>query len=333
MNRRDTVLALLALGAVPFTAEAQQAEKVYRVALIVTTTQMADMAGPDPLHPVTRGFVHELRVLGYVEGQNLIFVRRSGEGHPERFPDIVAELVRMKMDVIVAGGSAILIRRVKEGAGNIPIVMLGIAQPMELGFIASLARPGGNVTGLSYDVDPETESKRLQLLKEAIPKLSRVAYLATKEDWSLPVGQAIRRAAPSLGIKLLYVEHIPADIDATLAALARQRPDALIASLSGPSYAQRQQIVQFALKARLPVSYPFIEAAEMGALMTYGVSLSNMAARAAHYVDKILKGAKPGDLPIEQPTKIELVINLKTARALGLTIPQTVLLRADRVIE
>ena len=333
MNRRDAVLALLALGAAPLAAEAQQAEKVYRVALIVTTTPISDMAGSDPLHPVTRGFLHELRALGYVEGQNLIFERRSGEGHPERFATIVAELVRMKTDVIVAGGSSTLVRRVKEGAGNIPIVMLGIAQPMDLEFIASLARPGGNVTGLSYDVDPETESKRLQLLKEAIPKLSRVAYLATNEDWNLQVGRAIRGAAPSMGITLLHAEHTPADIDSTLAALARQHPDAIIASLSGPAYAQRQQIVRFALKAHLPVSYPFIEAAELGALMTYGVSLFDMAARAAHYVDKILKGAKPGDLPIEQPTKIELVINLRTARALGLTIPQSVLHRADRVIK
>ena len=333
MQRREFILALVGLLGAPLVAEAQPAEKEYRVALIVTTTRMAEMAGPDPPHPVTRGLVHELRALGYVEGRNLLFERRSGEGHPERFPAIVAELVRMKMDVIVAGGSSILVQRVKEGAGNIPIVMLGVAQPVELGFVTSLARPGGNVTGLSYDVDPETESKRLQLLKEAIPKLSRVAYLATKEDWNQQIGRAIRRAAPSLAIELLHAEHTPGDIDATLAALARQRPDALIASLSGPSYAQREQIVEFSLKARLPLSYPFLEAAEIGAFMTYGISLFDMARRAATYVDKILKGARPADLPVEQPTKFELVINLKTAKALGLTIPPSLRLRADQVIE
>ena len=333
MNRRDTVLALLALGAGPLAARAEQTEKTYRVGYIVTTTPIGEMAGPDPVHPPTRGLLHELRALGYVEGRNLIFERRSGEGHPERFPGIVAELVRTKTDVIVLGGSSVIVRRAKEGAGNTPIVMLGVAQPMELGFIASLARPGGNVTGLSYDVDPETEAKRLQLLKEAVPTITRVAYLATKDDWSQPIGRAIRRAASSMAIELLHAEHVPSDLDGTLTALARMRPDAVIAALSGPAYAQRQQIVEFALKARLPLSFAFLEAAEIGALMTYGISLFDMARRAAHYVDKILKGANPGDLPIEQPADVKLAVNVRTARAIGITIPLPILLRADRLIQ
>ena len=333
MNRRIFIIGIGALFAAQLNANAQQAHKVRRVALFVTTTPVAEMAGPEPLHPLTRAFLHELRVLGYIEGRNLIFERRSAEGKPERYPEIAAELVRLKPDVIAAGGSAILIRRVKEGAGDIPIVMISSAQVLELGVVASLARPGGNVTGLVADTGPENEPKRLQLLKELIPTLSRVAYLVTGEFWDLPVAQAIRRAAPSLGVELLRAEHSPTDIDATLAALARQRPDALVASLSGPTYAHRHQIVEFALKTRLPAIYPYSDMAEMGGLMSYGVSGSDLGRRAANYVAKILKGARPGDLPIEQVTRLELLVNTKTARAIGITIPQSVLLRADRVIE
>lgn len=333
MNRRIFIIGIGALFVAQLNANAQQAHKVRRVALIVTTTPVAEMAGPEPLHPLTRAFLHELRVLGYIEGRNLIFERRSAEGKPERYPEIAAELVRLKPDVIAAGGSAILIRRVKEGAGDIPIVMISSAQVVELGVVASLARPGGNVTGLVSDTGPENELKRLQLLKELIPTRSRVAYLVAGEFWDLPVAQAIRRGAPSLGVELLRAEHSPTDIDATLAALARQRPDALIASLSGPTYAHRRQIVEFALKTRLPAIYPYSDMAEMGGLMSYGVSGSDLGRRAAVYVAKILKGARPGDLPIEQVTRLELLVNTKTARAIGITIPQSVLLRADRVIE
>lgn len=333
MNRRIFIIGIGALFAAQLNANAQQAHKVRRVALIVTTTPVAEMAGPEPLHPLTRAFLHELRVLGYIEGRNLIFERRSAEGKPERYSEIAAEVVRLKPDVIAAGGSVILVRRVKEGAGDIPIVMISSAQVVELGVVASLARPGGNVTGLVSDTGPENELKRLQLLKELIPTRSRVAYLVAGEFWDLPVAQAIRRAAPSLGVELLRAEHSPTDIDATLAALARQRPDALIASISGPTYAHRRQIVEFALKTRLPAIYPYSDMAEMGGLMSYGVSGSDLGRRAAVYVAKILKGARPGDLPIEQVTRFELLVNTKTARAIGITIPQSVLLRADRVIE
>jgi putative ABC transport system substrate-binding protein len=314
-------------------AMAQQAGKVHRVALIVSTTPIAEMQGAAPLHPITKGLLHELRALGFIEGRNLIFERRSAEGRLKRYPEIVDELVRIKTDVIVAGGSPVLVRQAKERAGTIPIVMISSARALELGVISSYSRPGGSVTGLTSDSGPENEAKRLQMLKEAIPTMSRVAYLAPKEVWDLPSSEAVRRAAHSLGIELLYAEHEAADIDATVAALARMRPDALFASLSGPTYAHRQQIVEYALRARLPAIYPYPDIAETGGLMAYGVSGSDQGRRAAHYVAKILKGAKPGDLPIEQPTSFELVINLKTARALGITIPQSVLLRADRVIE
>jgi ABC-type uncharacterized transport system substrate-binding protein len=333
-NRRIFLASLVAFLAVPLSTHAQQAGKVHHLAIIGSTMPVAEMAGPDPRNPILKAFMRELRTLGYVEGRNLVVARRSAEGKPERYPDIAAEVVRMKTDVIVAGGGTMLIRRLTEGVGNIPIVMIGgTGDPVELGLVASFARPGGNVTGLTAGSGPENEPKRLQLLKEAIPKLSRVAYLVTKEGWDLPIAQAIRRAAPSLGVKLLHAEHTPADIDATLEAVARLRADALFASASLETYAHRHQIVRFALKTRLPGIYPVLEMAETGGLMSYGVSASDLGRQAAHYVDKILKGARPGDLPIERPARFELVINLKTAKALGVTVPQSVLLRADRLIE
>ena len=316
----------------PFLATAQQAGKAHRVALILTTTPVAEMAGPEPLHALTGEFLRELQVLGYVEGRNLIFERRSAEGKNDRYPEIVAELIRIKTDVIAAAGSPVLVRQLMKGARTVPIVMIG-GFPMETGLVTSLARPGGNVTGLTASPGPDIESKRLQLLKEVIPKLSRVAYLATKEGWDLPNARAARRAAPTLGVELLHAEHTAFDIDATLAGLARLGPDALFASASFETYAHRHQIVEFALKARLPGIYSYREMAETGGLVSYGVSIPGLARRAAHYVDKILRGARPADLPIEQPTQFELVINLKTARALDITIPPSILLRADRVIE
>lgn len=335
MNRRIFIIGIGALFAAQLNANAQQAHKVFRVALFASTTSVAELAGPEPLSPFARALLHELRVLGYIEGRNLIIERRSAEGRPERFSEIAAELVRLKTDVIVAGGGALFIRPVKESAGNIPIVMNSNSQVVELGVVAGLARPGGNVTGVLSDTGPENELKRLQLLKELIPTRSRVAYLAPGPFWDLPNGiaQAMRRGAPSLGVELLHAENSPTDIDATLAALARQRPDALIASLTASTYAHRREIVEFALKTRLPAIYPFSDMAEMGGLMSYGVSGSDLGRRAAVYVAKILKGARPGDLPIEQVTRLELLVNTKTARAIGITIPQSVLLRADRVIE
>jgi len=333
MNRRIFIIGIGALFAAQLNANAQQAHKLSRVALFASTTPLAEMAGPEPLNPTTRAFLHELRALGYVEGRNLILERRSAEGRPERFSEIAAELVRLKTDVILAGGGAIFIRQVKESAGSIPIVMISNSQVVDLGVVAGLARPGGNITGILSDTGPENELKRLQLLKELIPTRSRVAYLAPGQFWDLPIAQAIRRGAPSLGVELLHAQHSPTDIDATLVALARQRPDGLVASLTASTLAHRREIVEFALKTRLPAIYPYSDMAEIGGLMSYGVSGSDLGRHAAVYVAKILQGARPGDLPIEQATRFELLVNMKTARAIGITIPQSVLLRADRVIE
>jgi putative ABC transport system substrate-binding protein len=290
------------------------------------------MAGPEPVHPPTRAFLHTLRSLGYVEGQNLVFERRSAEGKFERFTEIVAELVRLKTDVIVTVSTP-LAQAAKQVTTTVPIVVVRSVSPVEAGLVASLGRPGGNITGLTTNTGPEIEGKRLELLKDALPKISRVAYLRMKTDWEGPLGESVKAAAKALNVTLLHAQHTPNEYADAFAVIARQRPDALLVTDSPPAYAHRHLIVEFTVKNRLPGMYPWREPVEAGGLMSYGVSISDLFRRAAGYVDKILKGAKPADLPIEQPTKFELVINLKTAKALGLTIPQSVLIRADEVIQ
>jgi len=327
------LLVSLALGALlaPISTDAQQPGKVYRVGLILTTAPVSEMAGPEPVEPPTRAFLHTLRSLGYVEGQNLVFERRSAEGKFERFTEIVAELVRLKTDVIVTVGTS-MAQAAKQVTTTVPIVMAASVSPVEAGLVASLGRPGGNITGLTTNTGPEIEGKRLELLKDALPKISRVAYLGMKTDWEGPPGESVKAAAKALNVTLLHAQHAPNEYAGPFAVIARQRPDALFVASSAPHYAHRRVIVQFAVKNRLPGMYPWRELVEAGGLMSYGVSVSDLFRRAAGYVDKILKGAKPADLPIEQPTKFELVINLKTAKALGLTIPPSVLIRADEVI-
>lgn len=331
MNRRNTLLALLAFLAAPIV-RAQQTQKMHRVGWIVPTTPTADLTGPEPTNVPTRALLRELRALGYVEGRNFIFDPMSAEGHPERYPEIVAELLRRKPDVLIVSGSQIAVAA-KKATTTVPIVMAIVAQPVKYGLIASLARPGGNVTGLTADVTPETEAKRLELLKALVPKLSRVSCLATKWVWEGPIGQATRQVAPALGIELLYAEHRPDDLKTTFANIVRQRPEALLVALSPDVMGQRQQIAEFAINARIPAIFPFAEMVEAGGLMSYGTRIPDLFRQAARYVDKILRGAKPGELPVEQPAVYELVINLKTAKVLGLAISKELLFRADKVIE
>ncbi len=332
--RTAGLIVTLAVGllAMPLAAEGQQAGKIYRVGLILTTSPVSEMAGPEPVHPPTRAFLHTLRSLGYVEGQNVVFERRSAEGKFERFTEIVAELVRLKTDVIVTVSTP-LAQAAKQVTTTVPIVMVRSVSPVEAGLVASLGRPGGNITGLTTNTGPEIEGKRLELLKDALPKISRVAYLRMKTDWEGPLGESVNAAAKALNVTLLHAQHTPNEYAGAFAVIARQRPDALLVTDSAPAYAHRRLIVEFAVKNRLPGMYPWREPVEAGGLMSYGVSVSDLFRRAAGYVDKILKGAKPSDLPVEQPTKFELIINLKTAKALGLTIPQSVLIRADEVIQ
>jgi putative ABC transport system substrate-binding protein len=322
------------LLAAPLAARAQQAGKVYRIGLIAAGQPVSEMAGPEPVSPSWRALVQGLRALGYVEGQNLILERRSAEGRYERFSGIVTELVRLKADVIVTGSTQVA-QTAKVVTTTVPIVMAASVDPVSVGLGQSLARPGGNITGLTTVVGPEIEAKRLELLRAMLPSVSRVAYLGSKEnkDWDRPWGQSVRTAAQALGVSLVLAEHTPRQYTDAFARISRARAEALFVSASPTAYADRGLIVDFATRTRLPSSFGWREAAELGGLTSYGVTLPDTFRRAAGFVDKILKGAKPGDLPIEQPTQFELVINLKTAKTLGLTIPPSLLQRADQVIE
>jgi len=272
-----------------------------------------------------------LRELGPVDGKTIAIEYRSAKWHAELVDDLAEELVRMKVDVIVVAGTDTLLRAAKQATSTIPIVVTGTGDPVTERLVASLARPGGNVTGMSLMI-PELGSKRLELLKEVVPRVARVAVL-----WSPAADvemRATRAAADKLGLTLKLMEVRNADdLARAFAVLEKERPDALTMLFDGLTTGYRELVGNFAKKHRLPTVFGAREFAEAGGLMSYAPDMADGFHRAATYVDKILRGAKPADLPIEQPTKFELVINLKTAKALGLTIPQSLLLRADQIIE
>jgi putative tryptophan/tyrosine transport system substrate-binding protein len=336
MRRREFIglAGSAAVACSPFPAHAQQpANKVHRVGLIGLTPPVASMAGSDPVNPSFRAFVHGLRDLGHVEGRNLILELRSAEGRYDRFDAIIAELLARKVDVIVTVGNTMALAA-KRATSTVPIVMMTSSNPVEAGIVASLARPGGNVTGFTLDAGPEIEAKRLQMLKEAVPEATRVTFLGEKYFWEILEGKSARAAAVTLGIKLIQVEHestgYPPDV---FARILRDRPHALFFARNSPSHTHRQLIADFSLEHRLPGMYAWRENVEAGGLMSYGTNLPDLFRRVAGHVDKILKGTKPADIPVEQPIKFELVINGRTAKALGITIPPTLLTLADEVIE
>ena len=332
MNRRDflvAVVALLALvvAAAPLAAEAQQAGKVYRIGYLSAPSRAS-------VEQVLQAFLRKLRELGWVEGHNLIIEYRWAEGNVERLPDLAAELVRRNVDVIVApAGSAAL--AAKNATSSIPIVMIFPSDPVEMGLVASLSRPGGNVIGTTFTPGPEIFGKQLQILKEAVPHASRVAVLSNPADASFALQvREVEATARSLGIRLQHVEaRGPEEFESAFAAMARERADALLVNGTSTFLAHRVRLAELAVKGRLPTMHSFRESVEAGGLMAYAVNMADFVGRAAVYVDKILKGAKPADLPVEQPTKFELVINLKAAKALGISVPQSLLLRADEVIQ
>jgi putative ABC transport system substrate-binding protein len=305
-------------------AEAQPAAKVYRVGVLLGATA-------ETVTPLVRALTEGLRDLGYVEGRNIVFERRYADGRVERLPDLAAELVQLRMDVIVTG-SNIHVAAAKRATATIPIVMVAAGDPVGAGFIATLARPGGNITGLSADASREIVGKNLALLKEIVPRLSRVGVVG---QLTLLGGvAALETAARQLNVALEVVDiRSPDDFEGAFATMVGKRVGAVIVNAGPLTYMRRQQIADLALKHRLPAITGLNEFAQAGLLMSYGPNLPDMYRRAASYVAKILRGAKPGDLPVEQPTKFELVINLKTAKALGLTIPQSLLLRADEVVQ
>jgi putative ABC transport system substrate-binding protein len=330
MRKAEVVSVLLGvLLAVAVTAEAQQPKKTSRIGYLVSNDPATESARSE-------GIRLALRELGYIEGQNIAIEYRYAEGKNDRHPKLAAELVRLKVDLIVVAGGVGTIRTLMNATKTIPIVMVGGADPVEAGLIESLARPGGNVTGLTT-LSRELGGKRLELLKEVVPKLAHVAVLydPTTQAGVLQVKEVLPVAARALKLTLRSWEVRDADgFDKVFAALSKQRPDGLYVPASGPLMrANEKWIVAFALKSRLPSIYYYRESVDAGGLMSYGPDLADSYRRVATYVDKILKGAKPADLPVEQPTKFELVINLKTAKQIGLTIPQKVLARANKVIQ
>jgi putative ABC transport system substrate-binding protein len=333
MRRRDFI-AVLGGAAVswPHGTLAQQGARIPRIGVLV----QGHAEGPDASRVMLDALIAGLRDLGYVDGQNISFERRFGESNPDRLRQAAVELVERQVDVIVAQ-STTAARPAKQATSVIPIVAIGMADPVEDELIASLARPGGNVTGTTF-LGPELVAKRLQLLREAVPQLSRVAVLwhprAYSDRTMAGMLREIESAAQTLGLQLQLVPAAgPDDIADAFSMMIKERAAALTVFPSPMLYAEYPRIVKMASDNRLPAIYAAREGAAVGGLMSYGANLPDLSRQTATYVDKILKGAKPADLPVQQPTKFELVINLRTANALGMKVPSTLLGRADEVIE
>ena len=323
-NLKCLVLSAM-LFALGFPVQAQEPTKLPRIGFL---------RGPDYPTVYIERFRHGLRELGYLEGQNIAVEYRDGQSHEERYFELAADLVRLKVDLIVVGGGAGTVRPVKKATSIIPIVMTNVSDPIGAGFIASFARPGGNITGLS-SVSHDLSGKRLELLKESFPQVSRFAVLyditnQTKRDEY----KDTENTAQSLAVQLQSLEvKSPNDFEAALKAAAQKRSGAVLVLPNGLTNTHRKRIADLATQSRLPTMWAESQLLDGGGLMSYGPDYADLWYRAATYVDKILKGAKPAELPVEAPKKFELVINLKTAKQIGLTIPPNVLARADRVIK
>jgi putative tryptophan/tyrosine transport system substrate-binding protein len=333
MRRREIVAFLGAVVAWPLAAGAQPAGKVYRIAVVHPAMPVGDMT--EAKNPNYKALFSELRRLGYIEGQNLVVERRSAEGHNTRFPEFAREVVLLQPDLIFLN-TARLARAFKAATTTIPIV--GITpDPIFEKLVASLARPGGNFTGFSIDADESIFEKHPELLKEAVPTASRVAVLSSRGLWEGDYGLAMRRAAARVGLTvagaLLDDPIEEPEYRRVFAAMIREGVEALIVGDQYENFTYRRLIVELAAQARLPAIYPFKEFVEVGGLMAYAVDVPELFRGAAGYIDRIFKGANPGELPYQLPTKFEFVINLKTAKTPGLTIPPSLLARADEVIE
>jgi putative ABC transport system substrate-binding protein len=328
MNRRAFVTGVGVVLAAPLTAGAQQAGKVYRIGVLTPgarpTASAPTMASILPL---------ALSELGYSEGKNLVIERRFAEGKLDQLPGLARELVQRRIEVLCAA-SPVAVQAAKDATRTVPIVMLlAYSDPIELGFVASLARPGGNITGAVMAAEPTMAGKRLELIKEAVPRAARIAVLATSEAGSRTQLQWAEKAASPLGVKLITVEVRNAEYDRAFATMRAERAEAVLVLASVLLSTDRARIIDLAAKYRLPAIYDWDEHVMAGGLMAYGGSISAVTRRVAAYIDRIVKGADPAELPVERATSFELVINAKTAKALGLTIPPSLLLRADQVIE
>ena len=333
--RRREFIGLLGIAPTlwPLASLAQQPPTARRIAIFhpaIPTRLLTETGGGS----AWRAFFGELRRLGYVEGENLIIERYSAEGHHERYAEIAREIVTRNPDVIVTGTNPVVIA-FKAATATIPVVAFMI-DPLQAKLVTSLGRPGGNLTGITLDAGIENWAKRLQILKEAIPSATKVAFLGMREGWEGSSGQHLRDAGAQLGISLDFAlpqEGNAAEIERVFGSIERQRPDAVLVSGEGDLYAHRQLIAALAEKKRLPMMCPYRDYVEAGALIGYAVDLAELLKRMADDVHQILKGAKPGDIPIYQPTKFELLINMKTAKALDLILPAPLLARADQVLE
>ena len=329
MRRREFITVLGGAAVVwPLAAHAQQAGKVPRIGFLSLTS-------PSDRRPLLDAFRQRLRELGWVEGQNIVIDYRYAEDRVDRLPDLAAELVRLKVDLIIASAGTQGVTAARNASETIPIVMIAVRDPVGTGLIASLVRPGGNVTGVSGSAGLEIVAKQLELLKETVPKIRRVAILSNPANAYHQLAiREVNVAARSLGVQLQLLEaRGPNEFDGAFAAMAKERVGALLVLSDAMLSSHRTRLADLAARSRLPAAYGVRESVEAGGLMSYGPSFLDFYRRAATYVDKILKGAKPGELPVEQPGKFELVINLKTAKALCLTIPPSLLQRADQVIE
>lgn len=337
VRRRRFLIAAGAMLGVPRIAAAQSQTnkpRIHRVAFVASSSPLSEFAGSNPVHPFWRTIVLRLRELGYVEGQNLQLDVRSLEGRFERSAEVVADVVRLKPDVIILPSLHIATRS-RDASAGVPIVLMAGDGVLESGLVRSLARPGGSVTGVLSDVDSGVEAKRLELLREVLPNARRIAFLGSPRAWDSPWGKRASAAAQHLGLSLTPIAKgdSSADYDEAFTAVQRERLDAVFVPVGPVSFGLREKIGRFAAEKGIPCTASFAEIAEHGCLMSYGLNLKEQWTRVAEYVAKILQGAKPGDLPMEQPRTFELVINIKTAKALGITIPPSILVRADRVIE
>jgi putative ABC transport system substrate-binding protein len=329
MDRRASVRFLVGLAVAPLIARAQQSGRVYRLGMLY-------FGSPSSTEERQRSSAYlvpaALRDLGYVEGRNIVIERRHAEDKAERLAPLARELAQLRVDVVLAVGLS-AVRAAKEASATIPIVLYGNFDPVANGIVTNLARPGGNITGVLIAPEGTLASKKLELLRETAPKAGRLALLAPADPGFARQLREVQAAAQAIGVPLDVVEVRDANFERAFASVSAQKPGALFVGAHQSFMVHRNRIIELAAKHRLPAIYEWAEQVEDGGLMAYGSSLTGLARRTAFYVDRILKGTKPGDLPIEQPTRFELVINLKTAKALGLTIPQSLLLRADRVIE
>jgi putative ABC transport system substrate-binding protein len=333
MKRREFIGLIGGAAVSPLAARAQQRATQQRIAIFhpaIPTTLLTETGGGS----AWRAFFSELRRLGYIEGENLIIERYSAEGHHERYADLAREIVTSSPDLIVTGTNPVVIA-FKAATSTLPVVAF-MLDPLKAGLVTDLAKPGGNLTGITLDAGIEIWGKRLEILKEAVPTTAKAAFLGMRDGWEGSFGQFLRDAGGRLGVSLISMlpqAGTPSEIERVFAEMGQHRPDAVLVSGEGDLYAHRQLIAELTQKNRLPAMCPYRDYVDAGGLMAYTVDLAELLRRLADDVHKILKGVRPGDIPIYQPTKFDLLINLKTAKALGLTLAPALLARAAEVIE